>query len=150
MRYIVWVLLFVGVVNAQDKVALLIGNYNYQKIEKLQNPSKDIDELGKVLESIGFKVIKKYNLDSENMEETFYSFQNELNKYDNPISFVYYGGHGVQVDGNNYLIPINIDTRDRMDIKYHATNLNEILDLVDDSHTKVNLLFLDACRNTPY
>lgn len=149
MRYLVFILLFVSVVNAQDKVALLIGNYDYEKIGKLQNSSTDIDALAKTLESIGFHVIKKYNLNAKNMRETLYSFQKELNKYDKPISFVYYGGHGVQVDGNNYLIPTDVNTRTRNDIHYNTIGVNYILSLLDSANTKANLLFLDTCRDVP-
>jgi len=139
--------MLVATLNAQKREALLIGNYSYSEIEDLNNPTSKLIELKRTLKGIGFHTTIQTNLDSIHLEEAIDKFIKRLSRSSDSIGFLYYSGHGCQLDYQGYLVPTNVDTTQKLQIKYKALNINALLDKFRDAHNSVNMLFLDACRN---
>lgn len=149
MRVLILLGLMIGVLNAKSRYALLIGNSNYQYINTLKDPSTNINRLKKSLEDLDFTVTVEKNLNSENLEEAIEQFSNRLAQDKNNIGFLYYSGHGCQLNHQGYLVPTDVDTKNRVKIKHHALSINEMLDTLSMANNRVNMLFLDACRDVP-
>ena len=149
MRTIILLSILCTLLSAEPREALLIGNHNYSYINNLDNPMKNLKRLKSSLEDIGFNVKIKEDLDSEHLAEAIEQFKNRLAKNSNTTGFLYYTGHGCQLDYQGYLIPTNVDTKKKLKIKYNALNINEMLENLKEAGNKVNLLFLDACRDVP-
>ena len=146
MKFFLLFFLFIGSLSA-ERVALLIGNNSYKYISDLNDPSNNLKRLKDSLESLDFQVKIKTNLDSIALESSIDNFVSQL--HNNTIGFLYYTGHGCQVDYQGYLVPTNIDTHKKIDIKYRAFNINAMLDKFKEAKNRVNMLFLDACRDIP-
>jgi len=140
-------LLVIELLNAQNREALLIGNRSYRYLDNLQNPRPSMKKLKKTLQKLGFHVIDKYDLDAENLSAEVEKFRDRLSS--NTIGFFYYSGHGCQLNNQSYLIPTNVDTRNPYKVKYHALSIGELLDTLNSANNKLNMLFLDACRDVP-
>jgi len=129
-----------------ERRALLIGNKDYQ-VSPLENPINDVVSLKPKLQNLGFKVTLKKNLTRKQMRSAIRAFKNTLSKGD--LAIVYYSGHGAQVNGNNYLIPVNNDIRDEFEISDGGVSLNFLIqNLVNAGST--NIIILDACRDNPF
>jgi len=129
------------------KKALIIGNYDYVKVPKLKDPSSSLHKLKTVLEELGFDVTIRKNLKSEDFYEVIEKFSEELSEEPNSIGFIYYSGHGYQLNNKSYLIPINISPN-KTEITYHALNVKEILRKLSDKENTLNMIFLDTFLNT--
>jgi len=149
MRLILIVTLLFSILDAEPREALLIGNHSYVHISNLDDPSKNLKRLKKSLEDVNFNVKIEQNLNSEKLEHAIEQFKNRLARNSNTIGFLYYTGHGCQVDYQGYLVPTNVDTQKKLKIKYNALNINQMLENLKGARNKVNLLFLDACRDVP-
>jgi len=149
MRFILLLLLALTLSNAQLREALLIGNSNYQYISDLENPSKNLRRLKETLEDLDFRVTVKKDLNSENLEEVIDRFASRLARDSQSIGLLYYTGHGCQVDYQGYLIPTNVDTQKKLKIKYNALNINKMLETLEGAGNRINMVFLDACRDVP-
>lgn len=149
MRAIILLGVLCSFLFAQPREALLIGNYHYSHISNLDNPSKNLQRLKQSLEDVDFNVKVEKNLNSEKLEHAIEQFKNRLARNSNTIGFLYYTGHGCQVDYQGYLVPTNVDTQKKLKIKYNALNINQMLETLKGARNKVNLLFLDACRDVP-
>lgn len=132
----------------QPKEALLIANGDYAHFGKLPNPIKDARLLVRSLQQIGFKVTLLENASKESMLEAFQSFQDSL-KGSHAVALFHYGGHGVQVDGRNYLIPADADIPDERKVTTRAVDLDEVMTTLDASSSYANVVILDACRDNP-
>ena len=149
MRAIILLSILYTLLSAEPREALLIGNHDYSYINNLDDPMKNLKRLKRTLEDVKFHVEIKEDLDSEHLEEAIDNFKNRLAKDSSTIGFLYYTGHGCQVEYQGYLIPTNVDTTKKLKIKYNALNINEMLEKLKGAGNKVNLLFLDACRDVP-
>jgi len=147
MRFIILLMVLVGYLQANSKEALLIGNSDYRYITDLQNPKTSIQKLERALKKLDFHVTTLYNLDAENLSAEVERFRDRLSS--NSIGFFYYSGHGCQLNHQSYLIPTNVDTKKASKIKYHALGVGELLDILSSANNRVNMLFLDACRDVP-
>ncbi|CAA6812013.1 MAG: Unknown protein, partial [uncultured Sulfurovum sp.] len=105
--------------------------------------------LKKSLEDLDFTVTVEKNLNSEYLSEAIEQFSKRLAKDKNNIGFLYYSGHGCQLNHQGYLVPTDVDTKNRVKIKHHALSINEMLDTLSMANNRVNMLFLDACRDVP-
>lgn len=128
--------------------ALLIGNSNYS-IGQLDNPANDARDLANVLRNIGFDTTVKIDVDSETMKTAIRDFGDKLKENDG-IGFFFFAGHGVQVNGENYLLPVGYPFRNEAEVEKVAVQANMVLRYMEDSHNRVNLVVLDACRNNPF
>lgn len=149
MRLTIILTLMFTFLTAQPREALLIGNSKYQYISELNNPLANLKRLKKSLEKVGFNVKIKTELNAERLEEAIDVFAKRLAKDKETIGFVYYTGHGCQVKHQGYLLPINVDSRKQSKIKYRALNINEMIGTLKESGNRVNMFFLDACRDIP-
>jgi len=134
----------------ESKIALVIGNNDYPGAAKLNNAENDAKDIAYILKNkLGFQVIDGYNLDEDEMYDKIDVFLHKI-KRDKGVGLVYYAGHGVEIDGVNYLVPIG-EYKSKKNIKRHAINLNDLLtDISSNQKSRMNIVILDACRNNPY
>jgi len=130
-----------------DRVALVIGNSQYPLIGKLKNPEHDAKDIAAALRKLQFKVTIKLNVNQEEMETAIAEFGERIQK--NSLGLFYYAGHGVQVNGNNYLIPVHSGIKKTRDIRYKAVDLNLLVDEMAYADNGKNIVILDSCRNNP-
>jgi len=149
MKIFITFAILLNLIYAQPREALLIGNSDYKYITDLDDPSSHLNRLKSSLKALDFKVVIKSNLNSEYLEESIDEFSRRLSKDRDTIGFLYYSGHGCQLDHKGYLIPTDVDTQKRLKIKHHALSINEMLETIDSANNRVNMLFLDACRDVP-
>lgn len=138
--------LFLGAALAERRVALVIGNSDYQNVPRLQNPKNDADGMTRKLSSLGFEVTTGVDLSLTEMRTTIHSFVKNLKEAD--LALFFYAGHGLQVNGSNYLVPIDARLGSYLDLEFEAMPANLILSAMERS-ANVNLVFLDACRDNP-
>ncbi|MBG6166652.1 caspase family protein [Roseibium album] len=144
---VLWTLLaFVTTAQAERRVALVIGNSQYDNVAPLTNPQNDASGMTKKLEQLGFEVTTGVNLDLREMRRTIHKFVRTLEGAD--LALFFYAGHGMQVNGNNYLLPTDTQLASYLDLEFETVPTNLILNAMERS-TKVNIIFLDACRNNP-
>jgi uncharacterized protein len=127
--------------------ALVIGNSGY-KLHPLKNPVNDATDIAKTLRQMKFSVTEQHNLDRKGLRKTIRAFVKTLKSGD--LGLFYYAGHGSQVDGLNYLIPVNADIDTEEDVPDEAVQANYILRLMEQSGNGVNVVIFDACRNNSY
>jgi len=132
---------------AQPRRALLIGNATYAQ-SPLRNPVHDATDMATLLRSLGFEVTLHANADKPTMERAIVDFTRGVPA--GSIGLFYYSGHGVQIEGLNYLLPIGGAFTQPTDVKYHAVAADWLLGRMDDSGMTVKLVILDACRNNPF
>ncbi|MBF0119213.1 MAG: caspase family protein [Desulfobacterales bacterium] len=132
----------------ERRIALVIGNANYKYTSPLKNPINDASDMAKVLKSLNFQVILKLDVKLDDMANSIYEFGEKLRG--GGVALFYYSGHGMQVKGENYLIPIDSNLQREDEIKRKTINANDILEKMDEAKTHLNLVFLDACRNNPF
>ncbi|SFP87867.1 Uncharacterized protein, contains caspase domain [Mesorhizobium sp. NFR06] len=148
--FILLVLLFVAVAGqaaAEKRVALVIGNSAYQHAVQLANPENDSADMNAKLQSLGFEVVSGQDLDLAGMRRTVRQFLDKLDGAD--MALFFYAGHGLQVNGNNYMVPVDAKLSSYNDLDFEALPMDLVLSAMERS-TKVNLIFLDACRDNPF
>jgi len=132
----------------EKRLALVIGNSNYDSIAKLANPVNDAKLIAKTLDSLNFEVILATDLDKGEFMSKVVEFGKKRADYD--VGFVYYAGHGVQINGENYLLPTNQNFDEEWKVEEYAINVNRIMKYLTALSSQVNILILDACRNNPW
>lgn len=134
-------------VQAERRVALVIGNAQYQHTRLLPNPRNDAEAIAKLLRENGFAdVTLKTDLAYRTMREELRTFAGKAGDADTAV--VYYAGHGIEVAGENYLVPTDAKLTRDIDLEYEAITLASVLSAVGDAR-KLKLVILDACRNNP-
>ncbi len=131
---------------AAKRVALVIGNSAYRHAEELPNPRNDATAIAAVLARVGFEVDLQTDLDQLGMQHALRDFGLKAEGADAAV--VYYAGHGIQVAGENYLLPVDASLERERDLLYEALPLNLVLGEVAQAQ-KLGLVILDACRNNP-
>jgi uncharacterized caspase-like protein len=131
----------------EKKTALIIGNGDY-KNGPLKNAVNDAYDMAATLGVKGFRVIMKLNASRVEMREAIREFGNEINS--GGVGLFYYSGHGLQVDGVNYLIPIDADIELKAEVPEECISANGVLKVMEYSKNRINVIILDACRNNPY
>jgi uncharacterized caspase-like protein len=132
----------------QRRIALVIGNADYEHSGKLKNPANDAELMAKTLESLDFTVIKKLNATKTDMEKTIYEFSKRLGEYN--VALFYYAGHGIQVNGVNYLLPIDAVLDDLIAAEFEAIDVGTVVSQFERYPDNTNIVILDACRNNPF
>ena len=132
----------------EKRLALVIGNSDYQYGGKLDNPVNDARSMDQVLKAVGFDVIKYEDLDQKMMRQAIDNFGNLLTNYD--IGLFFFAGHGVQAKGFNYLIPVDATLSSEGDVEYNCVRADRVLGKMESAETKTNIVILDACRNNPF
>lgn len=137
-----------GQVGSAGRVALVIGNSKYGGDAQLANPANDADTVASALRELNFTVIKKTDVDKTQFEDALLDFHRKLPK--GGLGLFYYAGHGVQVEGNNYLVPIGARMREEFEVKRQCLEVNQVMDAMAESETNLKVLILDCCRNNPF
>jgi hypothetical protein len=133
---------------SEKRLALVIGNSNYIAGASLKNPVNDANLIEATLKSLGFDVIKRLNSGKDEMISSIREFSKKLSNYN--VALFYYAGHGIQVDGINYLVPTNAKLENKDDCKWEAIAVNTVTDEFKKNAVNTNIVILDACRNNPY
>ena len=131
---------------AEKRVALVIGASAYQQAPALPNPVNDAVDMASALAATGFTVVDAYDPDFAGMQRAVRDFGRALEGAD--VAVVFYAGHGVQVDGRNYLLPVDVALADDGAVQREALDVAQLLQLLGNV-PRVSLVFLDACRDNP-
>lgn len=131
---------------AEKRVALVIGNSAYQHTAPLKNPSNDATDIAEKLRQLGFEVIDGTDLSKGDMEQRIRTFADKLVGAD--VGLFFYAGHGLQVDGRNFLAPVDAKLKSDTDLDFEAVELNLVLKQLE-RNSRVSVVFLDACRDNP-
>ena len=131
----------------ERRVALIIGNSDYQQVTPLDNPGNDATDLHVALEGLGFEVLLGLDLTSAEMSELANKFVAGLDTAD--VALFYYAGHGFQVGGQNYLVPVDAEIQTPQDVQDQTIRLTDILSKMEQA-PGIKFVFLDACRNDPF
>jgi len=144
-----WVtLLSNGPASAEKRVALVIGNSSYQNVARLGNPANDATAITETLKSAGFDLVEtRRDLKTSEMRRALRDFSDKVRDAD--VAVVYYAGHGIEVDGANYLIPVDAVLERDIDIYDEAFALDRILVTIEPAK-QLRLVILDACRDNPF
>ncbi len=130
------------------KEALLIANGKYSHFAGLAHPGPDASKLGAALEGLGFRVRVVRDGNREQMLDAISEFERGL-RNTGAIAFFHYGGHGVQVDGKNYLLPADADIPDERRVATRAVALDEVMTAMDAAAARASIIVIDACRDNP-
>ncbi len=131
----------------ERRIALIIGNGRY-KSSPLRNPVNDAEDMARVLRERGFEVLLRTDANHKDMEKAIREFGEKLRQ--GGIGFFYFSGHGMQVKGVNYLVPVDEDIQEENEIKFKAVDANFVLSKMDSAGNQMNVMILDACRDNPF
>ena len=151
------VLLYLGLIggstaaSAEKRVALVVGNANYVHVARLDNPANDARLMAGTLRDLGFALIGDralIDLDKAAFDGAVQLFGKQLQGAD--VGLFYYAGHGIQVRGANYLVPVGANPTREADIDFEMLDIALVLRQMEAAGTRLNLVILDACRNNPF
>jgi hypothetical protein len=136
---------------AENRIALVIGNSAYQSVSPLPNPANDAKAMTALLNSAGFEVMVAPDLTQNDMRQAISEFAAKIaGKGQDSVALVFYAGHGVQVDGENFLVPIDAHIGRESDVPLQALRLNDLMNTLASVPSKTRIVLLDACRNNPF
>lgn len=136
-----------GQMKSERRVALVIGNAGYAS-NPLRNPVNDARLIASTLKALGFEVIEKHDLDQKEMKRAIQEFGKQL--AGGGVGLFYYAGHGMQVNGKNFLIPVGAAIETEEDVEIEAVDVDAVLARMDGARNRLNLVILDACRDNPF
>jgi len=131
----------------ERRVALIIGNGAY-KTGPLKNPANDARDMASALKSLGFEIILRENASLRQMNEAIDQFWSSLKK--GGVGLFFFAGHGLQVAGENFLVPVDARIALEKDVQYECVNAGKVLGRMEDAGNEINIVILDACRNNPF
>ena len=131
----------------EKRIALVIGNSAYQTAP-LKNPVNDAEDITRALRASGFDVIEKKDLDQNGMKRAIREFGMKIRG--GGVALFYYAGHGLQVKGVNYLVPVDAQVQSEEEVEYEMVDAGFVLAQMESANTHVNVVILDACRNNPF
>jgi uncharacterized caspase-like protein len=135
----------------ERRVALVIGNSAYENVTPLPNPANDAKAIGQFLNSAGFEVILATDLDHDEMIQVLQDFSAKIaERGPNTVAFVYYAGHGLQIAGDNYLVPVDAKIASEADVSNAAVRLVDVMATLQAVPSRMRVAVIDACRNNPF
>jgi Caspase domain len=135
----------------EQRVALVIGNSNYQNVAQLPNPDNDAQSMAQFLNSAGFEVIEAMDLAQNDMIKVVQDFSAKVAAHGpNTVAMIYYAGHGVQLAGENYLIPVDAKITSPADLANNSVRLVDVMATLEAIPSRLRIVVLDACRNNPF
>jgi len=135
----------------QERYALVIGNSKYRAVTPLPNPVRDAAAISDFLKSARFQVTTATDLDQAGMRHAVREFAATLaDKGEDAVALIYFAGHGVQVDGVNYLLPVDAEIKKESDVALQGVSFSDIMNLLGQVRSKTRIVILDACRNDPF
>ncbi len=136
---------------AENRVALVIGQSAYKTVTPLTNPSNDAKLVAEMLAAAGFNVNTALDLSQNEMRKVVGDFAATIaGKGADTVALLYYAGHGLQIDGENYLVPVDVTLDRESDVPLQAVRLNDVMNTLASVPTKMRIVVLDACRNDPF
>jgi len=132
----------------ERRLALLLGNAAYVHGGDLSNPTNDVDAMGRVLGRLGFTVMSRVNCGQREMKQAIDEFGSRLKSHD--VGLFFYAGHGIQVDGSNYLVPVDADLDEESDVEYDCVRADRVLAKMESAGVSTSIVVLDACRDNPF
>ena len=129
------------------RIALVIGNSEYDHVSSLPNPANDSKDISEALTRIGFDVVSETNLDYRRMRLILRDFAEKAEDAD--MALIYFAGHGIEIDNTNYLIPVNAELRSDRDVEFEAIRLDTVIGAMAVSGG-LKVILIDACRNNPF
>ena len=136
---------------AESRVALVIGQSAYQSVPALPNPTNDAKAMGELLTAAGFEVTTARDVTQNALRQAVGDFAAKIaGKGPDTVALVFYAGHGVQIDGENFLMPIDVNLQREADVPLQAVRLNDVMNTLSSVPTKLRIVILDACRNDPF
>lgn len=139
---------YYGFTEESNHLALVIGNADY-RTSPLKNPVNDAFDMAQTLRTLGFEVIHKEDADQRAIENAISEFGRQLRKQGG-VGLFYFAGHGIQVNGRNYLIPIDAEIETESDVRFEAVDAGRVLGKMEDAGNDLNIVILDACRDNPF
>lgn len=135
---------------AEPRVALVVGNANYRDEQKLANPANDASLIAASLTKVGFDVVLVTDASQKQLQRAIVDFGDRLSKAGpDATGLFYYAGHGLQVEGSNYLVPVDADITREAEVEIDAVEADLVLKQMAFAGSRVNIVILDACRNNP-
>ncbi|MDT3687293.1 MAG: caspase family protein [Pseudorhodoplanes sp.] len=138
--------------NAKEKrLALVIGNSNYEAVKALPNPANDARAVAQLLNTAGFEVVMAFDLNRDTLRQVVSEFSARITESGpNSAALVYYAGHGLQVDGENFLVPVDAKIEKEEDVPEQAVRLADVMQALENAPSRIRIVILDACRNNPF
>jgi hypothetical protein len=135
----------------EQRVALVIGNSNYRNAPQLPNPGSDAQAMAQFLNSAGFEVIAATDLTQNDMIRVVQDFSAKVSaRGPNTVAMIYYAGHGVQLAGENYLVPVDARISTPSDLVSNSVRLVDVMATLETIPSRMRIVVLDACRNNPF
>lgn len=135
----------------EQRVALVIGNANYQNAPQLANPDDDAQSMAQFLNSAGFEVVAATDLTQNDMLRVVQDFSAKVaSRGPNTVAMVYYAGHGVQLAGENYLVPVDAKVSSPTELVNNSVRLVDVMSTLETIPSRMRIVILDACRNNPF
>ena len=136
---------------AEKRVALVVGNGNYEYFGDLRNPPNDARLMARTLRALGFEVLEHVDVTQKQMKRALKAFGRRLEKAGkDSVALFFYAGHGVQVNGENYLLPVNAEIETEADVNIEAVAADSAIGIMAFAQSRLNFVILDACRNNPF
>ncbi|MBC9882091.1 caspase family protein [Bradyrhizobium sp. INPA01-394B] len=136
---------------AEARLALVIGQSAYRTVPELPNAANDAKGMAELLGNAGFTVTSAPNLAQNEMRQAISDFAGKVSASGaDTVALVFYAGHGLQIDGENYLVPVDLDPKREADIPLQGVRLNDLLNTLGALPTRARIFMLDACRNNPF
>jgi hypothetical protein len=133
------------------RVALVIGVRDYEFVQPLKNTLNDARDMATTLKAKGFQVIELYNPKTKReLQDAIKNYYNKLIAQRETVGLVFYSGHGMQVDGINYMMPTSANPEIKADLDDQAVKMEYMLNAVEQAGNTLNIFILDACRNNPF
>ena len=140
-----------GLTGPEQRIALVIGNSKYRNTVQLSNPANDMKAVAQLLNSAGFEVISATDLSHNQMIQAVQEFSGKIaGRGPNTVAMVYYAGHGVQLAGENYLVPVDARISSEPDLINGSLRLVDVMATLEAIPSRVRIVILDACRNNPF
>lgn len=137
----------VNEINTDKRLALVIGNSNYQ-VSPLANPANDANAMAQALRDSGFEVMQYTNLNKRALEDSLRTFGSKVSR--GGVALFFFAGHGLQIKGVNYLVPIGANIQKDTDIEFEAVDAGRVMSELESAGSRLNIVILDACRNNPF
>ncbi len=135
----------------ESRVALVIGQSAYRAVPPLPNAANDAKHMAELLTSAGFAVTSAGDLSQNDLRQAISDFAAKVSAAGpDAVALVFYAGHGLQIDGENFLIPVDLDPKREADVPLQAVRLNDLMNTLGALHTRMRILMLDACRDNPF
>jgi hypothetical protein len=135
----------------EQRVALVIGNAHYKNAPELANPDNDAEAMAKFLNKAGFEVTSAIDLTQNDMIRVVQDFSSKVAaRGPNSVAMVYYAGHGVQLAGENYLVPVDANVSTQNDLTSNSLRLVDLMATLESIPSRLRIVLLDACRNNPF